>query len=59
MPGHATPLQRVTLLVGAVKLDVAPVSPIAILFGKLGVRAVIEVAVFVRIVFVQVSQMFN
>ena len=41
MPGHAIPLQRVTLLVGAVKLDVAPVVPTAILLGKLGVNAVI------------------
>ena len=59
MPGHATPLQRVTLLVGAVKLDVAPVVPTAILLGKLGVNAVIEVAVSVRTVFGQVKQMFN
>ena len=59
MPGHATPLQRVTLLVGAVKLDVVPVGPIAILFGKLGVKAVIEVAVSVRTVFGQVKQMDN
>jgi hypothetical protein len=39
-----------------VKLDVAPVVPIAILFGKLGVRAVIEVAEFVRTVLVQPGQ---
>jgi hypothetical protein len=41
-------LHRVALLVGAVKLDVAPVVPTAIKFGKLGVRSVIEVAEFVR-----------
>ena len=48
-------MQRVALLVGAVKLDVAPVVPTAILFGKLklGVRAVFEVAEFVRTVLVQ------
>ena len=57
MPEHATPLQRVALLVGAVKLDVAPVVPTAILFGKLGVRAVIEVGEFVRTVLVQPGQM--
>ena len=57
IPGHATPLQRVALLVGAVKPDVAPVVPTAILFGKLGVRAVIEVAEFVRTVLAQLQQM--
>ena len=46
-------MQRVALLVGAVKLDVAPVIPTAIKFGKLGVRAVIEVAEFVRTAFAQ------
>jgi hypothetical protein len=48
-------LHRVARLVGAVKLDVAPVVPTAILFGKpkLGVRAVIEVAEFVRTVLAQ------
>ena len=52
-------MQRVALLVGAVKLDVAPVVPTAILFGKLGVRAVIEVAEFVRTVLVQPGQMVS
>jgi hypothetical protein len=42
-----------------VKLDVAPVVPIGILFGKFGVKAVIEVAVSVRTVFGQVKQMDN
>jgi hypothetical protein len=59
MPGHAIPVHRVTLLVGAVNVDVAPVGPIAILFGKLGVNAVIEVGVFVRTAFVQSPQIFN
>jgi len=55
MPEHATPVQRVALLVGAVKLDVSPVVPTAILFGKLGVKAVIEVAEFVRTALVQLE----
>ena len=61
IPEHATPLQRVALFVGAVKLDVAPVVPTAILFGKLklGVRAEIEVAEFVRTVLAQLQQMFR
>lgn len=43
------------LLVGAVNNEVAPVRPIAIVLGKLGVSAVFVAASFVKTAFVQLG----
>ena len=52
---QATPVISVALLVGAVNKEVAPVRPIAISFGKLGVSAVIVAAVFVSVAVAQLG----
>jgi hypothetical protein len=54
---HATPEHKVALLVGAVKIEVAPVAPIKTLVGKLlGVKAAEAVEVVVRAVTEQAGQ---
>jgi hypothetical protein len=53
---QATPVISVALLVGAVNKEVAPVRPIAISFGKLGVSAVIVAAVFVSVAVAQLGE---
>jgi hypothetical protein len=58
---HATPEHKVALLVGAVKIEVAPVAPIETLVGLrvgklLGVKAAEAVEVVVRAVTEQAGQ---